>query len=121
MRYLFTSESVSEGHPDKLCDKISDSILDECLRIDRNARVAVETMVKGMDDRSYIVIGGEVTVSSKKKIDYEQIAREAAAEIDILTTQLGWMQQIQTSVKSSLISQQSSDIAQGVDEGKGYT
>ena len=120
MRYLFTSESVSEGHPDKLCDKISDSILDECLRIDRNARVAVETMVKGMDDRSYIVIGGEVTVSSKKKIDYEQIAREAAAEIGYSNHAVGMdatdpnLCQVQV-----LISQQSSDIAQGVDEGKG--
>ena len=52
MSYLFTSESVSEGHPDKLCDRISDSILDACLRVDENARVAVETMVKGMDSES---------------------------------------------------------------------
>ncbi len=49
MTYLFTSESVSEGHPDKLCDMISDAILDECLSIDPRARVAVETMVKGTD------------------------------------------------------------------------
>ena len=63
MTYLFTSESVSEGHPDKLCDNISDSILDACLQIDSGARVAVETMVKGMDEKSFIIVGGEVTVS----------------------------------------------------------
>ena len=58
MSFLFTSESVSEGHPDKLCDMISDSILDACLQVDPNARVAVETMVKGTPDSSYIYIGG---------------------------------------------------------------
>ena len=56
MSFLFTSESVSEGHPDKLCDLISDSILDACLQVDPNARVAVETMVKGLSDSSYIYI-----------------------------------------------------------------
>ena len=66
MTYLFTSESVSEGHPDKLCDKISDSILDACLRIDSRARVAVETMVKGMDEESHIIVGGEVNVAPKE-------------------------------------------------------
>ena len=62
MTYLFTSESVSEGHPDKLCDMISDSILDACISVDPRARVAVETMVKGTDDGSHIFIGGEVTI-----------------------------------------------------------
>ena len=57
MTYLFTSESVSEGHPDKLCDRISDSILDACLVADSNARVAVETMVKEMDHVSHIIVG----------------------------------------------------------------
>ena len=51
MTYLFTSESVAAGHPDKLCDNISDSILDACLEIDKNARVAIETMVKGTDEK----------------------------------------------------------------------
>ena len=58
MTYLFTSESVAAGHPDKLCDNISDSILDACLEIDKNARVAIETMVKGTDEKSYIIVGG---------------------------------------------------------------
>ena len=120
MTYLFTSESVSEGHPDKLCDKISDSILDACLKIDRNARVAVETMVKGMSEESYIIVGGEVTVSTDEIIDYEAIARKAAAEIGYTSHEVG-MDATSTencSVKV-LISQQSGDIAQGVDEGKG--
>ena len=81
MTYLFTSESVSEGHPDKLCDMISDAILDECLSIDPGARVAVETMVKGTDSRSYIFIGGEVTIASNKAVDYERVARRTAREI----------------------------------------
>ena len=81
MTYLFTSESVSEGHPDKLCDRISDSILDACLTMDSEARVAVETMVKGMDEESHIIVGGEVTISGDDALDFEAIARNAAAEI----------------------------------------
>ncbi len=120
MTYLFTSESVSEGHPDKLCDKISDSILDACLKIDRNARVAVETMVKGMAEESYIIVGGEVTVSTDETIDYESIARKAAAEIGYTSHEVGMdaTSSENCNVKV-LISQQSGDIAQGVDEGKG--
>ena len=120
MTYLFTSESVSEGHPDKLCDNISDAILDACLKIDRNARVAVETMVKGMTEESHIIVGGEVTVSTNEAIDYEAIARKAAAEIGYTNHEFG-MDATSTEkchVKV-LISQQSGDIAQGVDEGKG--
>ena len=120
MTYLFTSESVSEGHPDKLCDKISDSILDACLRVDRNARVAVETMVKGMEENSYIILGGEVTVSHDERIDYEKIAREAATEIGYIDHSLGMNATDKENCHVKvLISQQSTDIAQGVDEGKG--
>ena len=72
---LFTSESVSSGHPDKLCDQISDAILDACISIDPFARVAVETLVKGMDNKSLIVLGGEVTVKGEVP-DYEKIANE---------------------------------------------
>ena len=60
--FLFTSESVAAGHPDKMCDNISDAILDACIRVDPGARVAVETFVKGLDEGSHIVIGGEVTL-----------------------------------------------------------
>ena len=120
MTYLFTSESVSEGHPDKLCDKISDSILDACLKVDENARVAVETMVKGMEEESYIIVGGEVTVSHGERIDYEKIAREAAAEIGYIDHSVGMNATDQENCHVKiLISQQSNDIAQGVDEGKG--
>ena len=120
MSYLFTSESVSEGHPDKLCDRISDSILDACLRIDENARVAVETMVKGMDSESHIIVGGEVTVRSTEKIDYERIARETASEIGYTEHLVGMDATDNENCKVSvLISQQSGDIAQGVDDDKG--
>ncbi len=120
MSYLFTSESVSEGHPDKLCDNISDSILDACLRADSNARVAIETMVKGTDVGSHIIIGGEVTISAPRKIDYEGVARKAAAETGYIDHSIG-MDALNPDLCTviTLISQQSRDIAQGVDEDKG--
>ncbi len=120
MTYLFTSESVSEGHPDKLCDRISDSILDACIRIDPKARVAVETMVKGMEDESFIIVGGEVSLNSNEPIDYEKIARETASEIGYTDHAVGMNSIDPDSCRVEvLISQQSSDIAQGVDEGRG--
>ena len=120
MTYLFTSESVSEGHPDKLCDMISDAILDECLTIDSRARVAVETMVKGTDVGSHIFIGGEVTISSEKKVRFEEIARKTASSIGYDDHSVGM-----DATSSELcevvvrITQQSPDISQGVDEGRG--
>ena len=120
MTFLFTSESVSEGHPDKLCDMISDAILDSCLEIDPKARVAVETMVKGTSESSYIYIGGEVTIASEERIDYEGIARRTAATIGYVDHSVGMdassNQLCETVVR---ITQQSPDISQGVDEGKG--
>ena len=77
---LFTSESVASGHPDKLCDAISDAIVDACLAVDRNARVAVETSVKGGKERGIILLAGEVTLSGEHP-NYEDIARRTAAEI----------------------------------------
>ena len=77
---LFTSESVSSGHPDKLCDQVSDAILDACIRVDPFARVAVETLVKGMENKSLIVLGGEVTVNGEIP-DYEKIARDTCAKV----------------------------------------
>ena len=74
-RHLFTSESVSEGHPDKICDRIADTILDECLRQDPESRTAIEVMAI----RDRIVISGEVT--TKATIDYEKIARDTVREI----------------------------------------
>ena len=120
MTYLFTSESVSEGHPDKLCDMISDAILDECLSIDPGARVAVETMVKGTDSRSYIFIGGEVTIASNKAVDYERVARETAREIGYDDHAVGMDAASEDLCQVVVrITQQSPDISQGVDQGKG--
>ena len=120
MGYIFTSESVSEGHPDKLCDMISDSILDACISLDPKARVAVETMVKGTDDGSHIFIGGEVTINSVLAIDFEGIARSVASEIGYSDHNVGMdstdPEMCETIVR---ITQQSPDISQGVDEGKG--
>ena len=120
MTYLFTSESVSEGHPDKLCDNISDAILDACIRADSNARVAVETMVKGTEEGSHIIIGGEVTLGLDAEIDFEGIARSTAGEIGYTDHSIG-MDSTNPELCEVivLISQQSDDIAQGVDEGKG--
>ena len=120
MTYLFTSESVSEGHPDKLCDMISDAILDECLSIDPRARVAVETMVKGTDSGSHIFIGGEVTISSKESVGYEEVARKTASAIGYNDHSVG-MDATNTDLCEVVvrITQQSPDISQGVDEGKG--
>ena len=120
MAYLFTSESVSEGHPDKLCDMISDAILDECLSIDPGARVAVETMVKGTDSGSHIFIGGEVTISSDEKVEYERVARKTASAIGYDDHSVGMDATSDELCKVVvLITQQSPDISQGVDEGKG--
>ena len=120
MTYLFTSESVSEGHPDKLCDMISDAILDECLSIDPRARVAVETMVKGTDSGSHIFIGGEVTISSDKDVEYERVARKTASDIGYVDHSVG-MDATNADLCEVVvrITQQSPDISQGVDEGKG--
>lgn len=82
-RVLFTSESVSEGHPDKVCDKIADSILDACLALDPQAHVACEVFAT----TEYIVIGGEITVSGH--IDYEGIARKVLREIGYTSPEIG--------------------------------
>ena len=120
MAYFFTSESVSEGHPDKLCDMISDAILDECLSIDPGARVAVETMVKGTDSQSYIFIGGEVTIASNNAVDYERVARTTAREIGYEDHSVGMDAASEDLCQVVVrITQQSPDISQGVDQGKG--
>jgi len=99
---------------------ISDSILDACLNVDPNARVAVETMVKGTPESSYIYIGGEVTISSDERVDYEGIARRTATSIGYDDHNVGMdatsPQLCEIVVR---ITQQSPDISQGIDEGKG--
>ena len=74
-RFIFTSESVSEGHPDKVCDYISDSILDACFEQDPRSRVACETLVKS----DHVVLAGEITTNAK--LDFDKIVRQAVKEI----------------------------------------
>ncbi len=107
MKYLFTSESVTEGHPDKLCDYISDSVLDECLKQDKNSRVACETLAS----KGEIYITGEIT--SKANINIEQIARNAIKEIGYDNANLDI--DYRTCKIIVNISKQSPDIAMGVD------
>ena len=88
--WLFTSESVAAGHPDKLCDAISDAIVDACLALDPKAKVAVETLVKGRQDRSHIVLAGEVKLAEGIKApDYVAIARQTAADIGYVDHAIG--------------------------------
>ncbi len=99
---------------------ISDSILDACISVDSNSRVAVETMVKGTDSGSHIFIGGEVTIASENLIDYEGIARETASEIGYSDHSVGMDSTDKEGCETIVrITQQSPDISQGVDEGKG--
>ena len=109
--YLFTSESVSEGHPDKVADQISDAVLDAVLAQDPKARVAAETLVA----TDLCVLAGEITTTAK--VDYEKIARETIARIGYRSLDLGFSSD---SCKVLLnYGQQSPDIAQGVNEGEG--
>jgi len=116
-RRLFTSESVTSGHPDKVCDQVSDAIVDACLATDPQARVAVETMVKGMDDKGLIVLGGEVTLRGEVP-DYEEIARRVCSEIGYTSQLIGMdsMDPDLTEVRV-VISTQSPDISDGVNVG----
>lgn len=102
---LFTSESVSEGHPDKLCDQISDAILDECLRQDKYSRVACECFVT----TNLLVIGGEITTNAK--VDYEAVARDAMRRIGYTAEDLGI--DADTCEIKVVMDTQSSDIALG--------
>ena len=105
-RFTFTSESVSEGHPDKVCDYISDSVLDACLEQDSKSRVACETLVKS----DTVVLAGEITTNAK--LDYEKIVRQAVKEIGYTDTSEPFCD---TTLKIiSLITKQSNEISQGV-------
>ena len=121
MPYLFTSESVSEGHPDKLCDAISDAILDACLSIDPFARVAVETLVKGTKQESVIVLAGEVTLEGPEP-QYAQIARQTAAEIGYSDHDIGMDANSEGLCKVEVhISTQSTHIAMGISRGEPHS
>ena len=107
-RFTFTSESVSEGHPDKVCDYISDSVLDACFEQDPRSRVACETLVKS----DHVVLAGEITTNAK--LDYDKIVRQAVKEIGYTDTSEPFCD---TTLKIiSLITKQSNEISQGVTE-----
>ena len=108
LRKLFTSESVSQGHPDKLCDAISDAILDECLRQDPYSRVGCECYAT----TNHIIIGGEIT--TKAKVDYRQIARDVIKEIGYDNVRYGL--DYKTCKIDVLVKYQSADIALGVNK-----
>ena len=96
---LFSSESVASGHPDKLCDAISDAIVDACLAVDKNARVAVETSVKGGPEKGIILLAGEVTLAGEHP-DYEGIARELQQKLAMIHTKSDSIQPQKIDVKS---------------------
>ena len=111
---LFTSESVSSGHPDKLCDAISDAIVDACISRDKNARVAVETSVKGGPEKGIILLAGEVTMNGDHP-DYEQIARGTAAKIGYDSHDIGFDSTSEKRCEVILrITSQAANISQGV-------
>src|SRR3954469_11365077 len=118
-RYIFSSESVGEGHPDKVCDAISDAVLDACIQQDRRSRVACETFAKS----NIVVVGGEITIPSLSEdkplasvLPVEQLVRDTVRDIgyvnddDVFHADKIFVQNIITS--------QSADIAQGVDAKK---
>ncbi len=109
--YIFSSESVSEGHPDKVCDNISDAILDSAIEQDPKSRVAIETLVKNNN----VVVAGELTTNAK--IDYEKVIRKTINNIGYDKEELGFCGKSCKIVQ--LIAKQSPDISQGVTEGEG--
>ena len=108
-RHLFTSESVTEGHPDKLADQISDAVLDAVLTSDPNGRVACETLVT----TGLCMIAGEITTT--EKVDYTQVARETIREVGYTQAEFGF--DYETCAVVTSLGQQSPDIAMGVDPG----
>ena len=107
--YLFTSESVTEGHPDKMADQISDAVLDAVLKQDPKGRVACETLLK----TGYVMLAGEITTSAK--IDYPRLAREMVRKIGYTHSNMGF--DADSCAVLVAVDQQSPDIAQGVDSG----
>ena len=104
--HVFTSESVTEGHPDKICDQVSDAILDAILAQDREARVACETVVK----TGFVLLAGEIT--TKAKIEFPAIVRETVRDIGYSDSSMGF--DWQTCAVLTAVERQSPDIDQGV-------
>src|SRR4051812_15111548 len=101
---LFTSESVTEGHPDKICDQISDAVLDECLRQDKHSRVALETAVK----TGLVVLLGEITTAAKLK--YPEIVRKTVDRIGFTDGKMGF--DARSCAVMVAVEEQSPEIAQ---------
>jgi len=111
--HVFTSESVSEGHPDKVCDQISDAILDACLALDKNSHVGCETLVA----TDFVVNAGEITCAGWSQINPEAIARKVVHGIGYTRDDIGFCDK--TFAYVNRLHEQSPDIAQGVNEGEG--
>ena len=109
--FLFTSESVSEGHPDKVADQISDAVLDAVLAQDKLSRVAAETLVKD----NLVVLAGEITTGAK--VDFAEVARKTIKRIGYTDPAIGF--DAATATVLIQYGQQSQHIAQGVNEGQG--
>ncbi len=109
-RFIFSSESVTEGHPDKVCDTISDRVLNACLAQDPNSRVACETMVKD----NVVALGGEITTAAE--FDYREVVKEAIVDIGYVNYDCKF--NADNFFFLNFLGQQSPDIAQGVDEGQ---
>ncbi|MEM9865345.1 MAG: methionine adenosyltransferase [Myxococcota bacterium] len=109
--HLFTSESVTEGHPDKICDNVSDAVLDACLKQDPRSRVACETMVK----TGYAIVAGEIT--TKATLDVPTIVRNTIRDIGYTSSDMGF--DADTCAVLTAVEQQSPDISQGVTKGQG--
>ena len=110
-RTQFTSESVSEGHPDKVCDQVSDAILDAILTQDPTARVACETMVK----TGFVAIAGEITTTAR--VEFPDVIRATVKDIGYTSSEMGF--DATTCAIFTAVERQSPDIAQGVNEGEG--
>jgi S-adenosylmethionine synthetase len=108
---LFSSESVTEGHPDKICDQISDAVLDECLRQDKSSRVALETAVK----TGLVLLIGEIT--TRARVDYPNIVRRTVERIGFNDGSMGF--DARSCAVMVVVEQQSPEIAMGVDSGAG--